>query len=59
VKLHGTSSSLTENEIEAYLTELGYKLRNMVSGDPIFPGRETAHSACFSMHAATLSLAGL
>jgi FkbM family methyltransferase len=43
------------DEIEAYLTNLGYKLRNMVLGQPIFPGRETAHTACFSMHIATLS----
>lgn len=41
------------DEIEAYLIKLGYKIRNMVSGDPIFPGRKAAQSACFSMHVAT------
>lgn len=43
------------DELEAYLTNLGYELRNMVHGEPVFPGRETAQSACFSMHMATLS----
>lgn len=40
------------DEIEAYLIKLGYKLRNLVSGDPIFPGRKAAQSARFSMHVA-------
>jgi FkbM family methyltransferase len=43
------------DEIEAYLIKLGYKLRNMVAGDPVFPGRRAAQSARFSMHVATLS----
>ncbi len=42
-------------EIEAYLTKLEYELRNMVNGDPVFPGREAAQSARFSMHVATPS----
>ncbi|MEK6279296.1 MAG: FkbM family methyltransferase [Acidobacteriota bacterium] len=41
------------NEIETYLDNLGYLLRNLVSDDPIFPGRESAESACFSMHVAS------
>lgn len=41
------------NEIEAYLKDMGYVVRNVVESDPVFPGRESAHSACFSMHFAT------
>ncbi|MEP6921679.1 MAG: FkbM family methyltransferase [bacterium] len=40
-------------EIEAYLKSLGYVLRNLVAGDPIFPGRQSAQTASFSMHIAT------
>lgn len=40
-------------EIERYLNSLGYDLRNLVATDPIFPGRESAQTACFSMHLAT------
>ena len=40
------------DEIEAYLIKLGYKLRNVVIGDQIFPGRKAAQSARFSMHVA-------
>ncbi len=40
-------------EIEKYLTALGYVLRNIVEGDPVFPGRQSAQTACFSMHIAT------
>lgn len=40
-------------DIERYLKDLGYVLRNLVASDPIFPGRETPQTACFSMHLAT------
>lgn len=40
-------------EIEAYLHGFGYKIRNLVAGDPVFPGRESAATAGFSMHVAT------
>ena len=40
----------TPEDIESYLTEQGYKIRNLVAGDPPFPGRASA--ACFSMHVA-------
>lgn len=40
------------NDLEAYLKELGYVLRNVVEGDPVFPGRQSAQNACFSMHVA-------
>lgn len=40
-------------EIEAYLREMGYVVRNVVAKDPVFPGRESSQSACFSMHFAT------
>lgn len=39
--------------IETYLREVGYALRNLVAGDPIFPGGESAQTACYSMHIAT------
>ena len=39
--------------IEDYLTGLGYRLRNIVSRDPVFPGRTGAEAARFSMHVAT------
>jgi FkbM family methyltransferase len=40
------------DDIETYLTEMGYRLRNIVAGDPIFPGRESAERAQYSMHVA-------
>ena len=39
--------------IEAYLRDAGYELRNLVAGDPVFPGGESARTACYSMHVAT------
>ncbi len=42
--------------IEAYISEIGYSLRNLVAKDPIFPGRSTAKSAQFSMHIITPGL---
>jgi FkbM family methyltransferase len=39
--------------IEAYLEDAGYELRNIVTGDPVFPGREGARTALYSMHIAT------
>jgi FkbM family methyltransferase len=41
------------DRIESYLRDAGYELRNLVAGDPIFPGREGALTACYSMHVAT------
>ncbi|MDT7602594.1 MAG: hypothetical protein QOF61_591 [Acidobacteriota bacterium] len=41
-------------EIEAYLTGLGYVIRNVVKGNQVFPGRARAATAQFSMHVATL-----
>jgi FkbM family methyltransferase len=40
-------------EIETYLKEMNYKIRNIVKGDPIFPGRESVEAAKYSMHIAT------
>jgi len=40
------------DEIESYLKLLGYRLRNIVKGDPVFPGRTSVKSAQFSMHIA-------
>ena len=39
--------------IGAYLRSVGYELRNVVAGDPIFPGGSSAQTACYSMHVAT------
>lgn len=41
------------DRIESYLRGAGYELRNLVPRDPIFPGRGSAMSACYSMHIAT------
>lgn len=40
-------------DIERYLKGLGYVLRNLVKSNPVFPGRESSQTACFSMHLAT------
>ena len=40
-------------EIEVFLKEMNYKIRNLVKGDPIFPGRESVETARYSMHVAT------
>lgn len=42
----------TPDQIEAYLEEVGYDLHNLVEGDPVFPGRQGAQTATFSMHTA-------
>lgn len=39
-------------EIEVFLKEMNYKIRNIVSGDQIFPGRESVETARYSMHVA-------
>ncbi len=46
----------TPEEIEAFLKEMDYKIRNIVKGDPIFPGRESVEAARYSMHVATPDL---
>ncbi len=43
----------TPDQLEAYLKDAGYELRNVVEGDPVFPGRESVQTACYSMHLAT------
>ena len=40
-------------EIEVFLKEMDYKIRNIVKGDRIFPGRESVEAAQYSMHIAT------
>ncbi|MDT7687773.1 MAG: hypothetical protein QOE46_532 [Acidobacteriota bacterium] len=45
--------------IEAYVRDAGYELRNLVEGDPVFPGRGDARTACYSMHVATPARAKL
>ncbi|HYP53841.1 MAG TPA: hypothetical protein VEQ42_09900, partial [Pyrinomonadaceae bacterium] len=42
----------TPDQIESLLKGAGYELRNVVEGDPVFPGRESAQTACYSMHLA-------
>jgi FkbM family methyltransferase len=41
------------DRIETFLRDAGYELRNIVAGDPVFPGRGSARTACYSMHVAT------
>lgn len=43
-------------KIEVFLKEMNYKIRNIVKGDPIFPGRESVEAARYSMHIATPDL---
>ncbi len=43
-------------EIETFLKEMGYKIRSIVKGDPIFPGRVSVEAAKYSMHVATPNL---
>ena len=45
----------TPEQIESYLRDAGYELRNVVAGDPVFPGRESVQTARYSMHLATPS----
>ena len=40
------------NEIENYLNQSGYKIRNVIKGNPVFPGRKSAAEARFSIHVA-------
>jgi len=39
-------------EIETYLKQFGYTIKNVVKGDPVFPGRSSAAEARFSVHVA-------
>ena len=39
-------------EIEYYLRKCGYRIRNIIVGDPAFPGRESVETARYSMHVA-------
>jgi len=43
-------------EIEGFLTKMDYKIRNLVKGDPVFPGRQSVETARYSMHVATPNL---
>lgn len=40
-------------EIEDFLWEMNYGVRNIVKGNPVFPGRKSVETAQFSMHVAT------
>lgn len=39
-------------EIEDFLGGMNYEIRNIVKGDPIFPGRQSVETAKFAMHVA-------
>lgn len=39
-------------EIEKFLAEMNYKIRNIVKGEPVFPGRESVAAARYAMHVA-------
>jgi FkbM family methyltransferase len=45
----------TSEAIEELLQGNGYTIRNLVAGDPVFPGRESAVTAQFAMHVATVT----
>lgn len=40
-------------EIENFLTERNYKIRNLMKNEPLFPGRGSVETARFAMHIAT------
>lgn len=40
-------------ELEDFLGEMNYEVRNIVEGNPVFPGRKSVETAKFSMHVAT------
>ncbi len=40
-------------DIEKILAEMNYKIRNLVKGEPLFPGRESVETARYAMHIAT------
>lgn len=42
----------TPSDIEYLLKDHGYEIRNLIDGDPIFPGRESVEAAKYSMHIA-------
>ena len=42
----------TPEEIEDFLKEMNYKIRSVVKGDSIFPGRESVEAARYAMHIA-------
>ena len=39
-------------EIERFLAEMNYKIRNLIAGEPLFPGRESVETARYAMHIA-------
>jgi FkbM family methyltransferase len=45
----------TPETIEELLEGNDYTIRNLVAGDPLFPGRESARTAKFAMHVATVT----
>ena len=42
-------------EIENFLAEMNYKIRNLIENEPLFPGREAVETAKYSMHIAAPS----
>lgn len=43
----------TPDQIETFLKDCGYNIRNIMKGNPIFPGRKSSKTAQFSLHIAT------
>lgn len=43
----------TPEKIESFLKDCRYKIKNIVKGNPVFPGKQSATSARFSLHIAT------
>lgn len=42
----------TPQDVRSFLKEKGYQLRNLIEGDPVFPGGEDVTTAQYSMHIA-------
>ncbi len=40
-------------DIEKILAKMNYKIRNLIKGEPLFPGRESVETARYAMHIAT------
>ncbi len=46
----------TPEDIGSFFKHFGYTVRNVIKGDPLFPGRTSARQACFSIHVAVPKL---
>jgi hypothetical protein len=40
------------DQIERFLTDLGYEIKNLIRRNPVFPGRTCAQDAQYAVHCA-------